>query len=331
MSRVSKNNNASHAWQPTATLEILQQRAAILAQVRQFFAARKILEVETPLLSHATVTDPYILSIPALFKEHGESLSQSVYLQTSPEYAMKRLLVQNAVPIYQICKAFRQGDHGKLHNPEFTILEWYRPGFDHHALMQEVDELLQTILHTQPAERLSYSMAFQKFVGINPHTASLEELMACAQQHDIHFMAKASRNHWLDLLLTQCIEPNIGQTQPVFLYDFPVTQAALAKIRYTDNPPVASRFEVYFKGLELANGFHELQNATEQRTRFENNLIERAEQGIAPVPLDERFLTALEVGLPDCAGVALGIDRLIMLALNCKTLAETLSFAFVNA
>jgi lysyl-tRNA synthetase class 2 len=316
------------SWRPTALLSTLQKRAEIINTIRDFFCARNVLEVETPLLSYTTVTDPHVLSIPAIFQRNGEK-AETVFLQTSPEYAMKRLLAAGSGAIFQICKAFRQGDVGRIHNPEFTMLEWYRPGFDHHALMNEMDELLQLILQTAPAERLSYQAAFEKFVSINPHTASQLELANCAKHHGIDFVGADSgeKNIWLDLILTHCIEPYIGQERPVFLYDFPITQAALAKIRDAENPPVASRFEVYFKNIELANGFHELQNAEEQRARFTKDLIAREQQGIISVPIDELFLSALTAGLPDCSGVALGVDRLVMLALQHEALSDAMSFA----
>jgi lysyl-tRNA synthetase class 2 len=320
-------------WQPTATFSTLKKRAEIIQQIRQFFAERKVLEVDTPLLAHATVTDPYVVGIPAIFKQNGLQ-EQMVYLQTSPEYAMKRLLAAGVGSIYQLCKAFRQGDLGRLHNPEFTMLEWYRVGFDHHALMDEMDELLQIILQTSSkAERFSYAALFEKFLKINPHTASVQELIQCAQEQHIQFVNKNSmeeteRNLWLELLLTHCIEPQIGQEQPVFIYDFPMSQSALAKIRYEETPPVASRFEVYFKGLELANGFHELQNATEQRKRFEADILFRKQNNMDVVTIDENFLAALDAGFPDCSGVALGVDRLVMLALNAKSIDEVMSFGF---
>lgn len=318
MSPASKNN----AWQPTAAIDSLRKRAEIIANIRQFFSSRGVLEVDTPLLSHATVTDPHIASI---------ATDLECYLQTSPEYAMKRLLAAGSGSIYQICKAFRDDPTSKIHNPEFTMLEWYRPGFDHHALMDEMDELLQLTLSTPAAERLSYAAAFEKYLAINPHTATDEELIIQVQQNINLAEPVAERNTCLDLLLTHCVEPHVGQQRPVFLYDFPITQAALAKIRYEEHPPVASRFEVYFKGMELANGFHELQNAAEQRTRFESDLRYRKENNLRLVPLDERFLAALEAGLPDCSGVALGVDRLVMLALSSGTIKEAMSFVFENA
>jgi lysyl-tRNA synthetase class 2 len=319
-------------WQPSATLKTLQQRAKIIEKIRHFFVSRGILEVDTPLLSHASVTDPHVVGIPAIYKEIGSKKEKIVYLQTSPEYAMKRLLAAGSGAIFQIGKAFRQGDLGSIHNPEFTMLEWYQPGFDHHALMDEMDLLLQNVLVCEAAERISYAQLFQKYVDINPHTATLDELKKCIQKAKINFAGELSEsNDCLHLLLTHLIEPHIGRERPLFLYDFPMTQAALAKIRYEENPPVASRFEVYFKGVELANGFHELQDAKEQRKRFENELMSRKEMNLPLVPIDEYFLAALEYGLPDCAGVALGVDRLIMLATEKQTLKDVMSFAFERA
>ncbi|HSW69983.1 MAG TPA: elongation factor P--(R)-beta-lysine ligase [Gammaproteobacteria bacterium] len=321
-------------WQPTATFSALKKRAEIIQQIRVFFRDRNILEVDTPLLSHATVTDPHVVGIPAIFKKNNAP-EQTVYLQTSPEYAMKRLLAFGSGSIFQICKAFRQGDLGRIHNPEFTMLEWYRIGFDHHDLMNEMDELLQTILKTFPAERVTYAKLFEKFLGVDPHTASRQELIQCAADHHIQIAFKqetAECDMLLALLFTHCIEPKIAEERPLFLYDFPISQAALAKIRYEEIPPVASRFEVYFKGHELANGFHELQNSTEQRKRFENDLLVRKKNNILDdVPLDENFLAALDAGLPECAGVALGIDRLVMIALNANCINEVMSFDFDNA
>lgn len=317
-------------WKPTASFGVLKKRAEIMNGIRTFFAERSVWEVETPLLSYATVTDPHILSIVAPFKEIGSDKEKICYLQTSPEYAMKRLLAAGSGAIFQITKAFRQGEVGKLHNPEFSMLEWYRLGFDHHALMGELDQLLQTVLQLPPVKRMTVADAYEQRVGINPHTATVDDLKKCAEQYvESYPDLPNDKNNWLDLLFTHCIEPQLGQDAPLFLYDFPISQAALAKIR-SENPPVASRFEMYFKGVELANGFHELQDPVEQRMRFENDLKYRETQGISLVPMDERFLAALEQGLPDCAGVALGIDRLIMLALGCETVAATLSFGFVS-
>jgi lysyl-tRNA synthetase class 2 len=323
--------NISSNWQPSATMEVLRERARLVDQIRHFFAARNVLEVDTPLMSHSTITDPHVVGIPAIFKTYGTSIEKEMYLQTSPEYAMKRLLAASSGDIYQITKAFRQGEVGKLHNPEFTMLEWYRLGFDHHALMDDMEELLQIILKVAPAERVSYADLFLQHLKINPHFATADDLEKIAAEKNIPVSGKLpDRDAWLDLLWTHCIEPVVGQERPIFLYDFPASQAALAKIR-PDNPPVASRFEVYFKGIELANGFHELQDANEQAKRFATDLAFRKQHGLAAMAIDENFLAALQHGLPDCAGVALGIDRLMMLALNCERVADILSFAFERA
>jgi lysyl-tRNA synthetase class 2 len=300
----------------------------VIAQIREFFAARAVLEVETPLMSHSTVTDPHVMGIPAIFKMIGSSEEEILYLQTSPEYAMKRLLAAGSGCIYQISKAFRQGELGKLHNPEFTMLEWYRMGFDHHALMDEMDELLQRVLNTAPAERVSYAELFKKFFAFDPHHVDIATLKKCAQENNIVFTGVLTqRDAWLDLLWTHGIEPFVGQELPLFLYDFPVSQAALAKIRADQ---MASRFEVYFKGIELANGFHELQDASEQAKRFSNDLAVRKTMGLPALPIDNNLLAALKSGLPDCAGVALGLDRLVMLALNCQSVAEVISFGYTR-
>lgn len=318
-------------WQPAASIEMLHKRAAILAKIRDFFAKREVLEVETPLLCQTTVPDPYILSIPATVRDPRSSRDKTCYLQTSPEYAMKRLLAAGAGSIYQMCKAFRQDELGRLHNPEFTILEWYRLGFDHHALMDEVDELFQTLMQTPPAERYSYAEAFKRFLGINPHEKGKEALEACArQQGGIAMEGELDRDGWLNLLMSHCVEPHLGKDRPAFIYDFPASQAALARLR-PENPPVASRFEVYYQGIELGNGFHELQASEEQRSRFVRDLEFRSQNEIPLVPLDERLLAALSHGLPDCAGIAIGVDRLVMLALGCKSIEDILSFNFEQA
>lgn len=314
-------------WQPTASLNILQKRAQLLARIREFFCKRNVLEVETPLMSHTSVTDPHILSIPAQFKRLGSKEEQALYLQTSPEYAMKRLLAAGSGPIYQLSKAFRQGEIGKLHNPEFTMLEWYRPGFDHHALMDEMSEFFKEVVDVPSTERATVRDIFAKYLNIDPHRATVNELKACANHYELGLNEDNQEiNFWLDLLFSHCIELHLGQTVPLFIYDYPVSQAALAKIRPED-PPVASRFEVYYKGLELANGFHELQDANEQRKRFENNVRYRLQHDLSVVPIDERFLSALLHGMPDCAGVALGVDRLCMIIFECKKISEVISFS----
>ncbi|MDF2866542.1 MAG: poxB regulator PoxA [Gammaproteobacteria bacterium] len=314
-------------WQPTASLANLKNRAQILAKIRGFFAARNVLEVETPLLSHATITDPVLHSFATCYTGPGAAQGKTFYLQTSPEFAMKRLLAADSGSIYQICKAFRNDELGRHHNPEFTMLEWYRPGFDHHDLMNEMDELLKLILAGESAERLSYQQAFLRYAKLDPHDTSISDLEACANNAGIetHHLALTDKDSWLHLLMSHVIEPQLGQDKPCFIYDYPATQAALAQIR-PGNPPLAERFEVYSKGIELANGFHELSDAKEQYRRFANELEERKSLGLPLLPIDYNLLAALEHGIPDCAGVALGIDRLVMLACKAQSLQEVINF-----
>jgi len=303
-------------WQPTAPFGTLRLRAELLTRIRGFFDSRGVLEVETPVLGHRAVTDPYIESIRA-----GD-----LFLQTSPEYAMKRLLAAGSGPIFQICKAFRAGESGSRHNPEFTMLEWYRPGFDHHDLMDEVDLLLKDVVGTGDAERVTYEALFQRHVGANPHGADAAELERAASALGVSVASSSSfsREDWLNLLMAQVIEPQLGEKAPVFVYDYPVDLAALARIRPVE-PPVAERFEVYFRGTELANGYHELTDAREQRERFRRDLEKRRALGVDDVEPDERLLAALEAGVPASAGVALGLDRLVMVAASARSLRDVLS------
>ncbi len=317
------------AWQPTATLEMLHLRATLLAKIRDFFIERNVLEVETPLLSPATVTDVYLQSFATQYHPGGLSSPETLYLQTSPEYAMKRLLAAGSGSIFQICKAFRNdGEKGRLHNPEFTMLEWYRIDFTHHDLMDEVDKLLALILGVPSAERLSYAEVFEKYLDLDPHRSSAQELKNKALALDLFSLENLEyddRDSWLHLFMTHVIEPQIGHGKATFIYDFPTSQAALARIR-PGNPAVAERIEVYLEGIELANGFHELTDAQEQHQRFKHDLQKREKLGLPPVPIDYAFLEALQSGLPPCAGIALGVDRLVMLAAKAKTLAEAVSF-----
>ncbi|VVC76835.1 Elongation factor P--(R)-beta-lysine ligase [Aquicella siphonis] len=331
---MSASINTLHStanWEPSSSLATLRQRAHILKIIRDFFFARGVMEVETPLLCRASVTDPFIQSIPALFQSRAGAKEEYYYLQTSPEYAMKRLLAAGSGAIFQLTKAFRQGETGRFHNPEFSMLEWYRPGFDHHDLMNEMDELLQITLGKSSAERCSYRDVFLQHLNLDPHHASLQDLEQCAVKNSLQIAGEIDdKDTWLQLLMSEYIEKRVGQDRPCFIYDFPASQAALARIKPGD-PPTASRFEVYYQGIELANGFHELQDASEQRHRFKKNLQERARLGLPEMEIDELFLTALEHGLPDCAGVALGIDRLIMLAAGKDSLSEVLAFDFSRA
>jgi elongation factor P--(R)-beta-lysine ligase len=314
-------------WRPTAPWTNLARRAAILRTVRAFFEARGVLEVETPYLSAATVPD---LHLASLVTHPAAALGAPRFLQTSPEFAMKRLLAAGSGPIYQLARAFRDDERGRRHNPEFTLLEWYRPGFDHHQLMDEMDALLTVVLGTPPAERLSYRDLFLRELGVDPLSADAPELARAAAAAGVEPPPDLDLDGLLQLLQGAVLEPRLGHQRPCFVYDFPASQAALARIR-PGSPPVAERFEVYAGGLELANGFHELADAAEQRRRFEADRERRAALGLPVPPLDELFLAALEAGLPDCAGVALGVDRLVMLAVGASSIDEVLAFPFERA
>jgi lysyl-tRNA synthetase class 2 len=324
--------SAGSNWRPTAPLENLQQRARILQRIRAFLAERGVMEVETPVLSAAAITAPHLESFATRYRGPGHAEGMPLYLHTSPEFPMKRLLAAGSGPIYQIVKVFRQGEAGRRHNPEFTLLEWYRPGFDHHALMEEVAALASLILGLdgRPVERLSYREAFLRHAAIDPLEASLEDLHARTRGLGISgFDTESERDVCLDLILTHAVEPQLGQDGLCFIYDYPASQAALAQLSPSDSR-VAERFELYYQGVELANGFHELADSKEQRQRFSAELETRKALGLGLVPMDERLLAALDA-FPDCAGVALGVDRLVMLALGAKSLDEVMAFTIENS
>ncbi len=329
--KMTEQNSQSN-WQPSAVIATLKKRAQLIRSIREFFYRKDVLEVDTPALSHATVTDQHLHSFCTRFDNPMSPNTTELFLQTSPEFAMKRLLCAGSGSIYQICKSFRNEEAGRFHNPEFTMLEWYRVGYDHHGLMTEVDELIQLILKTEPAERMTYQQAFLQHLNCDPLTASLDELRALASRYGYQDIAanESSKDTLMMLLFSQHIEPHIGQDRPCLVYEFPASQAALAKIS-KDNPLVAERFELYFKGIELANGFHELSDAKEQRRRFEHDNQTRLSQGLQSMPLDKNLIAALEHGLPECAGVALGIDRLLMLALNCDSIDQVTAFEYNRA
>jgi lysyl-tRNA synthetase class 2 len=314
-------------WRPTATLEALRIRAEILATIRAFFDRRGVLEVETPLLSAATVTDLHLHSLSC---ELDRADGDRRYLQTSPEFSMKRLLAAGSGPIYQICRAFRGGEAGRRHNPEFTILEWYRPGWDHHPLMDEIDALVAEVLETPPGEHLSYAEVFEAHAGVDPHRASMSELGERVAVLAVRGTADLDRDDLLNLLLAEVVEPQLGRGRPTFVYDFPASQAALARLR-PGEPALAERFELFVEGVELANGYHELTDPAEQRRRFERDLAERRRRDLPEVPADQRLMAALEAGMPDCAGVALGIDRLVMLKLGATDISEVIAFPIDRA
>ena len=320
------------SWQPTTTYEARVARAELLRTIREFFYARNVLEVDTPLLSNGTVTDEHLDAFDTQFNFASSGKPTTLYLQTSPEYAMKRLLCADSGSIYQVCKAFRHEGEGRWHNPEFTMLEWYRLGFDHFALMDEVDALLQETLNTASADKMTYQQAFQTYLKIDPLSADNDVLLKAMKEQniDIHAPQNLSYDSKLQLLFSYVIEPKIGNEKPCFIYDFPASQAALAKLSSADER-VAERFEVYYQGAELANGFHELSAAKEQRERFETDNEKRKETGLPAKPIDENFLSALDAGLPPCSGVALGIDRLLMLKTNASHIQEVINFTVSRA
>lgn len=307
-------------WRPRADTAALKARAGLLRRIRQFFDERDMLEVETPLISAAGTVDRHIDSL---------AVPGSGWLQTSPEFAMKRLLAAGSGPIWQVARVFRAGESGRRHNPEFTMLEWYRPNWDHHRLMDEVGELLLACGGEPVRGRLSYAEAFGEAGLPGPHAAPVAELAATAGERlgsvpDSLRVAEADRDAWLDLLFDAVVVPALGEA-PVLIHDFPASQAALARIRDGD-PALAERFELIWRGVELANGFHELCDAAEQRQRFEADRAWRIEQGRDTPPIDEHLLAALDHGLPPCAGVAVGLDRLLMCLTGAKHIDEVLAF-----
>ncbi|MCJ7555687.1 MAG: EF-P lysine aminoacylase EpmA [Gammaproteobacteria bacterium] len=321
----------SSSWRPTASLEALRLRAAMLSRARAFFAQREVLEVETPVLSTAGTTDPNIQSLTT----RVAGLPGTLYLHTSPEFPMKRLLAAGSGDIYQFARVFRDGETGRRHNPEFTMLEYYRLGMDHHALMDDVAELVQCLLgdkHNAVAcQRMSYRDAFIQAVEIDPMTADRAGLLDTLSRHAVPLPADPlSEAQLTDLIMAALVSPGLGREQPCFVYDFPADQAALARIR-AGQPPVAERFELFFQGMELANGFHELCDDQEQRERFARDNALRVREGLPQVPVDERMLQALERGLPACAGVAVGFDRMVMLAAAANQLSDVLAFAIMRA
>ena len=314
---------------PSAASTRLRLRAETFARIRDFFKQRNVLEVDTPAFSRAGTSDPSLSSIAATI----EALGGTHYLHTSPEYAMKRLLSENSGDIYQLCRVFRDDELGRWHQPEFVMLEWYRLGLDEFGLMDDVHDLLNDTLgqHLQYLRRfdLSYAEAFEAHVQFDPHrvdAAAQTELAAILVARGISPPGGLSLDGMLDLALTTQVVPQFDPNAATFLYDYPATQAALAATKPT-TPPVSARFEVFVAGVELGNGFRELTDAAEQRGRFNGELAARRAAGMPTPPIDERFLSALDSGLPACSGVAIGVDRLIALAAGATGLADCINFA----
>ncbi|MCC6202232.1 MAG: EF-P lysine aminoacylase GenX [Gammaproteobacteria bacterium] len=316
-------------WRPGATLAALRARAETLRAIRAYFDAAGVLEVETPLLARFSVTDPAIaaVAVPQAGTDSGAARA-TWFLQTSPEYAMKRLLAAGSGSIYQISKAFRCGESGRRHALEFTLLEWYRLGFDQQALMDDVANLLAHLTGTRNAIRRSYRTMFRDGTGIDPVHASDAELRAAVQRLVPGWDPDAlyDRAIWLDLIFSHALAPTLGHDGPEFIFDYPLAQAALAR-RSPDDADCAARFELFVGGMEIANGYHELTDAAEQRARFAADNARRRQLGLPERDADPRLLAALDYGLPDCAGVALGIDRLLLLLQGRQRLEEVIAFA----
>ncbi len=317
-------------WQPTASVETLFARAKIMRSIRRFFTDRGVLEVETPVLSEFGVTDVHLSTFSTEFIAPQAGQSKTLWLNTSPEYHMKRLLAAGTGAIFQLCHVFRNEEAGSRHNPEFTMLEWYRPHFDMYRLINEVDDLLQQILDCEPTEIMSYQFAFQEFVGVDPLSVERPILVELARKYNFMCDLDEDRDTLLQFLFSTVVEPKIGRERPIAVYHFPATQAALAQISSEDHR-VAERFEFYYKGLELANGFHELTDHREQLRRFEQDNVQRAKLGLPQREIDRRLLGALQAGVPNTSGVALGVDRLMMIALDKKRIEEVMAFGINNA
>jgi elongation factor P--(R)-beta-lysine ligase len=320
---------SGESWRPTATRATLELRATLLAHARRFFADRGVLEVETPVVVNAAVTDTHIHSARVLFAQ--TAAATPYFLHTSPEYAMKRLLAAGSGDIYQICHVVRGLERGRQHNAEFTLVEWYRTGFSLDQLMGEVDALVRHLLgdvsFTISSERLTYRDAFLRELQLDPFTASLPELAGVARTIGFEQapVSVEQRDELLELIMGAIVGPRLGHNALTFVHGYPASQAALARLDPQD-PRAALRFELYCKGMELANGFQELASATEQRIRFERDNEERRRLGLPCFGIDERLLAALEAGLPECAGVALGFDRTVMLAAGAAHIDEVMAF-----
>ena len=320
-------------WRPTAAIDLLQARAAMLARIRAWFAAQEVLEVQTPVLSAAAVSDPAIEPVEA-----RPARGARLFLQTSPEFAMKRLLAAGFGDCYQVCPVFRDGEAGRQHNPEFTMIEWYRLDFGVAEMQHDVDRLLRVacaeIRSFAPAREVGYRLAMRNACGVDCESADVPVIRSALAAHGLEPAQAAGwdRDEWLDLLMGAVVGPTLGHDAPLFVNDYPAAQASLARLRsLPDGSQVAERFELYVDGLELANGFRELGDAAEQRRRFGRDQAVRRARGLPERPLDERLLAALEAGLPDCAGVALGFDRLVMAAHRLPSLSAAMAFPAARA
>ncbi len=322
-------------WQPSASNATLRARSSIIKRIREFFYVRDILEVETPVLGTAGTVSVFVNSFVTQFQGYSSNL-QDLYLQTSPEMHMKRLLCNGIGPIFQLSKAFRNSEYGRKHNPEFTMLEWYIPGMNLQGLMQQTDDFLQEVLNAPKSLRISYRDLFLEHMGLCPHLSNVELLKE--KVVGLNLMLEmdniSSKDTLLEILFSHVIEPLLPSDTPVFVYDFTLEQAELAKQQEcsieNQTVKVAKRFEVYYKGHELANGYWELVDAREQLARFNKNVRDRAKLGLPEVPYDKKLIEALASGMPECAGIAVGVDRIIMLALGLSSIDQAMAFSFTR-
>ena len=323
------------AWVPTASRDAIRLRAWLNRLIREFFHARDVLEVETPSMSLAGNTDPNIVSFQVEFSGRTDGAPRTRWLRTSPEFALKRLLAAGIGDCYELGRVFRDGEAGGRHNPEFTMLEWYRVGWDHLRLIEETAELVRASLAllglAASLRVVRYRDLYREALAIDPFTASEDDLRAALGDVEIDPSALSS-DDWLDLLMTHRLQPGFDPAGLLAIVDYPASQSALARVRDDgDGHPVAERFELYLGSIELANGYHELRDADEQRARFERDGLVRRGRGDAVPPMDLHLLAGLEAGLPACAGVALGVDRLLMAMLDTPRIADVLAFDFNRA
>jgi len=322
-------------WRPTCSIEMMRLRAQLLADIRQFFSSRTVLEVETPVLSHSSGTDPQL----DFFKTDycSSPLVQTLFLQTSPEFAMKRLIAAGSGSIYQIAKAFRNGESGRFHNPEFTLLEWYRVGFTLPQLMDEITELMAVLFSGQSAlsaaQRFSYQDIFERHTGLNPLEFSYKSYCDYVQNsHMPEAMDICGYDHslWLDFIFTHHVQPYLGENSVCMVYGYPACQSSLARINER-NSQISDRVEVFIKGIELGNGYYELTDAKEQGKRFDGEQAIRQQRNRPVSVKDMHLIEALEAGLPECSGMAIGLDRLLMLLTNSSTIEDVLNFPISRA
>lgn len=324
-------------FNPTSSLASLRRRSQLLGAIRRFFEDREFVHVETPLLSRDTVVDRYIE--PIVVNEssviEGGVGDGKFFLQTSPEFAMKRLLASGATAIYQICKAFRKGESGRRHNPEFTMLEWYRVGDDMDAGMELLGDFAKHMFGVKQIDQISYADAFVKYAEVDPATASIEEFKAACQSRAVDvssFENETDRDMWLNLIMSEIVEPMLGVSDPVIVFNFPASQSALAKVcQSTDGHKVAQRFELYVNGVELANGYHELLDADELDRRNQKVNDQRTSDGRGRLPSQSEMLLAMQHGLPACSGVAVGVDRLMMVLLEKEAIGDVIAFPIDRA